>query len=305
MDIKICSYNLENLYLGLDKYDNNDFEVISEVEYQALSTSTLNKNKTLYKVLDLVKTIKEIDADIFCLQEVISKTSLMNLNKYFLEDKYDVILEESNSNRSIYVGFLIRKGINYKVGSYSKWRLSSDGLASRNLTSITVEENGVPVVSLLGVHLKSKRSDEARTNTYSLRELEVELLVKVQADLKKVHSCPVLILGDFNANFNIEPEFSRLTRCGYVDFVKEKYGEDYEKVGTFATNYLEMKIQQLDFILIEKEHKECIHLDSSDIHLYRNEYGDKITLPYNKIERQFLPSDHCPLFVKFRTISKN
>jgi endonuclease/exonuclease/phosphatase family metal-dependent hydrolase len=304
MELKICSYNLENLYIGLDRFNNHDLESLSELDYQGLSTSTLNKNKTLFKVLELADTIRKIDADIFCLQEVISKTSLLNLNKYFLENAYNVVLEESNSNRSIYVGFLIRKGIDYSTESYSKWKLSNGRLASRNLTSITVKKADQDILSLLGVHLKSKRPDENKTNTYDVRELEVELLFKIQNDIKQKYNCPIMILGDFNANFNTEPEFNRLSRCGYTDFVKIKHGDNYENVGTFATNYLETKVQHLDFILIEKKYHDRIDLGESDIHLYKNEYGDKITLPYNKIERQFLPSDHCPIFLTLKRNSK-
>ena len=304
MKLKICSYNLENLYLGLEKFSGHNLEEMTEKDFLGLSVSTINTNKPLFKVLELCKTIKEIDADVYCLQEVMSKTSLVNLNKYFLEDRYEVVLEEENSNRSIYVGFLIRKGIQYEVESFSKRKLKDGSYASRNLTSLVVLEKDIPILSLLGVHLKSKRPDEKKTNTYSLRELEVDLLSSVQAELSERHGCPVIILGDFNANFNLEPEFTKLNRVGYVDFVKIKYGDEYEKHGTFTTNYLEMKVQQLDFILIQEEYLGLVDLNESGIHLYRNEYGDKITLPYNKIERQFLPSDHCPIFLNIKVISQ-
>jgi predicted extracellular nuclease len=43
-----------------------------------------------------------------------------------------------------------------------------------------------------------------------------------------------------------------------------------------------------------------VELASSDIYLYENEYGDRISLPFNKIERPYLPSDHCPIIIKLK-----
>lgn len=269
-----------------------------EKDWQLLSISLNQKNKTLSKVLDLAKIIQTIDADIYCLQEVISETSLVNFNTHFLNDQYEVVLEESNSNRSIYVGFLIRKGIDYDISSYSHWRMKNGSLASRNLSSLVIKKNNHPILVLLGAHLKSKRLDEKRLNTYSLRELEVSLLSEIHTDLALKYSCPILILGDMNANFNLEPEFHPLHKKDFFDFVKEKYKENYVSVGTFTTNYLETKLQHLDFILIEKKYLDLVELASSDIYLYQNEYGDRISLPFNKIERPYLPSDHCPIIIK-------
>ncbi|MBC7538855.1 MAG: hypothetical protein H7281_08540 [Bacteriovorax sp.] len=269
-----------------------------EKDWQLLSISLNQKNKTLSKVLDLAKIILTIDADVFCLQEIISKTSLDNFNTHFLNNKYEVVLEESNSNRSIFVGFLIRKGIEYDVSSYSHWKMRNNGLASRNLTALIIKKNNHPTLVLLGAHLKSKRVDDKRSNTYSLRELEVSLLGEIHSDLALKYPCPILILGDMNANFNLEPEFHPLHKKYFLDFVKEKYKENYVSVGTFTTNYLETKLQHLDFILIEKKYLDLIELAASDIYLYENEYGDRISLPFNKIERLYLPSDHCPIIVK-------
>jgi endonuclease/exonuclease/phosphatase family metal-dependent hydrolase len=271
-----------------------------ELKWQQLSISLLHKNKTLSKVQELTKIIREIDADIFCLQEVISLISLINLNMYFLENKYSVVLEETNSNRSIYVGFLIKKGFEYDVVSFGQRKMKNGALASRNLSAIVVKENNLPILTLLGVHLKSKRLDEKKINTYSLREFEVQLLSEIHSEMTTQYSCPFIVLGDLNANFNQEPEFHPLHKKQFFDFIKIKHKEKYAQIGTFTTNYLETKQQHLDFILLEKKHHQLIDYQLSDIYLYENEYGDRITLPFNKIERPHLPSDHCPIVLKIK-----
>ncbi len=302
--IKICSYNLENLYIGLEKYQGEQFSEMSELMWQQFSISLLHKNKSLSKVLELSKIIREIDADIFCLQEVISLNSLNNLNMHFLENKYSVVLEETNSNRSIYVGFLIKKSFKYEVHSFGQRKMKNGGFASRNLSAIVIKDNNLPILTLLGVHLKSKRLDEKKINTYSLREFEVQLISEIHSELTSQFSCPFIVLGDMNANFNQEPEFHPLHKKLFFDFIKIKHKDQYAIVGTFTTNYLETKQQHLDFILIEKKYQSLIDYHLSDIYLYENEYGDRITLPFNKIERPHLPSDHCPIVLKIK-IFKN
>lgn len=295
--LKVCSYNLENFYLGLEKYSNEEFNTIDEVDWQRMSVSMIQKNKPLFKIQGIAKAILEINADVYCLQEVMSYKSLKNLNQYFLNDQYNVVVEESNSNRSIYVGFLIRKGIEFETESHSRQRLSSGQWMSRNLTSITIKNNtGEKKVTILGVHLKSKRMDDVGTNTYNIRELEVGLISNVQEKLKFKHEVPLIIMGDMNANFNLEPEFHHLKKAGYFDFLLEKHQSDYPSKGTFSTSYLETKVQHLDFILVESKYLKKLDMSECGIYYYTNEYGDKISLPYEKIERPYLPSDHCPIF---------
>lgn len=299
--MKICTYNLENLYIGMDKYSNENLDTMSNEQWSKLSISVNNQNKNLYKTQELAKNILKIDADIYCVQEVMSKYSLVNFNKHFLNEQYNIVLHESNSNRNIFVGFLIKKHIEYEIFNYSSWKLNNGQYPSRNLTGIIVKENNNHSLALLGVHLKSKRVDEKNTNSYNVRECESELLSRIYVDLEQKYNCPIAFLGDFNANINLEPEFHHLNNLGLFDFVKEKYKEDYlKKVGTFSTPYNESKVQQLDFILLSKKYETYIDYSNSDIILYENEYGDKITLPYEILEKAYLPSDHCPLVLTLR-----
>jgi endonuclease/exonuclease/phosphatase family metal-dependent hydrolase len=299
--MKICSYNLENMYIGIERLnESDDLAEMTEAKWASLSTSFTLKNKLLFKIVNTAKVILDIDADIYCLQEVMGKESLNNFNKLFLESKYELVLLEETSDRPIFVGFLIKKGIEYKIHSFSNKKLKNGYLASRNLNGLEIQKNGVSQFFIIGTHLKSKRTDAKKTNTYNIREMEVELLGRLHDEIREKNDCPILIMGDFNANFNLEPEFSHLNKRDYFDFITVKHPDNHESIGTFTANYVEGKISRLDFIIIEKKYKNIIALDESYIYDYRNEYGDNISLPFSKYEKKWIGSDHCPIIIKLK-----
>src|SRR5690606_32967811 len=83
---------------------------VTEAEWKRFSTST-TANKPLKKVWDVAAAIKDIDADIYMLNEVGGQESLENFNRHFLDDRYTVMLKEGNSHRGIDVGYLVRRGL--------------------------------------------------------------------------------------------------------------------------------------------------------------------------------------------------
>jgi endonuclease/exonuclease/phosphatase family metal-dependent hydrolase len=298
--MKICSYNLENLYIGLEKHIDEDLQNTTELEWATFSSSVTIKNKPLFKINLLAKVFQEINADIFCVQEVMGKESLDNFNQHFLKSAYHTVLVEQNSNRSIYVGYLIRKGIDFKIHDFSHNRMKDGYLPSRNVTALEIVKDGSSQLIVIGVHLKSKRTDDKKTNTYHVREQEIALLGSIYDEVSAKFSSPVIIMGDLNANYNLEPEFHHLKKRDFFDFIKLKHPENFDMLGTFTANYLKDKISRLDFILLEKKSVALVDLAESGIYSYINEYGDNISLPFNLIEKKFLPSDHCPIYITIR-----
>ena len=88
--MKICQWNVENLFLLMYKYNNQDIESLSELEWQQLSVSTTTENKNLGKVLEICEIIREIDADIYMLCEVGGKDSFKNLCRYTYRNQINI-----------------------------------------------------------------------------------------------------------------------------------------------------------------------------------------------------------------------
>ena len=118
----------------MDKYNNEDLNTISNKAWEELSLAVINKNKNIEKIFDAAKVIKEIDADVYSLQEVGGVSSLENFNKYFLNDEYKVCFRESNSKRGIDIGFLVNKKFSTKVIGNNKMKLENGSSFSRNRT---------------------------------------------------------------------------------------------------------------------------------------------------------------------------
>ena len=110
MELKVLLWNVQDLFIFMDKYQGEDLSLISEPKWQLLTTS-LKNNKELNKVKGLAECINRQSPDLLFLTEVGGKESLDNFNTYFLDDEYLIYHHASNSDRGIDVGILYKKNL--------------------------------------------------------------------------------------------------------------------------------------------------------------------------------------------------
>src|SRR4051812_21991042 len=108
ISLKCALLNSENLFLLFDRPLSLELTKADETEWQRLSTSVF-PNKPLGKVKELSRALDDIKADIVMLCEIGGPESLANFNNLFLNQQYSPVVIEGNSDRSIDVGFLIKK----------------------------------------------------------------------------------------------------------------------------------------------------------------------------------------------------
>ncbi len=121
---RFVSFNVENLFLYFDEAPTKPVREMNEVEWRRLSRSTI-ENKELAKVLEIARTVDDLNPDILMLSEVGGRESLSNFSRYFLNDRYAPHLIEGNSDRGIDLGFLVRRDLplKYDMVSHKNRRL--------------------------------------------------------------------------------------------------------------------------------------------------------------------------------------
>jgi hypothetical protein len=68
MNLKICQFNVENLFVFMDMYSGEDISLMSEDQWQSLAYAQLKfKQKPLFKLNKLAETIKDINPDVLML----------------------------------------------------------------------------------------------------------------------------------------------------------------------------------------------------------------------------------------------
>ena len=297
ISMKITEWNLENFYILMDKYKNQDIDTMTNDEWENLSVSTTIKNKHLQKVLDAKRVIEEIDADVYVFTEVGGRESLSNFNKYFLDEKYWYYFKNGNSNRGIEIGFLVNKRLDYKAEVHSNKNilLENGKRFSRNIAELRLSQNDKLKLIILGVHLKSKHSREDDFQGMRQREMELKALRTHISKLEKEYSVPVVIAGDFNCTME-EPELKNFAK-GLSEFHKIKKSS-IEESCTHVHFSTKRVLNQLDYIFSTKNLK--YDLKNSYTYKFRNEYGDVLDLPESIQEKQWNPSDHYPLVLKIK-----
>ena len=295
--MKIAEWNLENFYILMDKYNNQNIEEMSNEEWTSLSISTTIPNKHLQKVLDAQKVIQEIDADVYVFTEVGGRDSLANFNKYFLEENYWYYLKHGNSNRGIEIGFLVNKRLDYKTEIHSNKdiKLENGKKFSRNIAELRLSKKDKLEMIILGVHLKSKHSREDDFQGMRQREMELKALRTHINKLEEELKVPVIVAGDFNCTMD-EPELKNFSK-GLKEFHKIKKSSIEESCTHvhFSTTRV---LNQLDYIFTTKN----LRYKLKDCYTYRfkNEYGDILGLPDRIVEKKWNPSDHYPLVLTIK-----
>lgn len=190
MELKIASYNVENLFDM--HYDGT--------EYDRYLPNRDNWTKSILdkKLQNISEVICELDADIIALQEIENQNALKLLQKslkyYGCRYNYSAISHTKNS--AIQVALLSKISI-----KTHKDIVVTKTLGARDILEVTIIDNK-PLYIFVN-HWNSKRSPESKR------------IISALALKKRLLSLPsnsqYILLGDFNSNYN---EYKRVGKTG-------------------------------------------------------------------------------------------
>ncbi len=325
---KVVQLNAENLFLYLDAPEKKDWEQMSEVQWQSLSSASVS-NKSLSKTLRLAQMLKTVDADLICLNEVGGLESIENFARLFLDDAYIPHLIEGNSDRGIDVGFLLKADlpVRAELRTHKDRPLgflyphevppeTGEPIAtktrshyfSRDCAELRIFpfDHNQPSLVALAVHLKSKLDpDGIDLNGTLRRQAEFNSLLEIYAEIQREleNKVPILIAGDFNgqlAQATLDHEFEKITGTDLksVTDLAGLSGQDVATQIMFNRGGGEQHLQ-IDYILCSEKLAKYLIKDRVEVWRYRNELGLNPGLPKTIEQRQTLPSDHYPVICEF------
>jgi len=270
--MKLATFNAENFYLLLDgEYSPEEFRLLSNERYLSMNKSIFNPNKDLSKIAEIAKTIIEEDFDFVGMCEIGGLETLENFNRYFLDGRYDCFLHQKNSNRGIFVGALVKKGLFPQVEV-----INVDGDFSRNLLKIKLTGRGV-TLTVFVLHLKSQHGSD--------RGIE-KRLQEIERLCKSVKRTRCIVMGDFNGILirgESQFEFGKFLELPFRDVLEAL---DIPEKSRFSHYYFAdgPSFSQLDYIFISNDLKVT--------------GGGMMPgpIPCSYEERSRLPSDH--IFLK-------
>ena len=333
---RFVSFNVENLFLYFDEAPTKPVREMNEVEWRRLSRSTI-ENKELAKVLEIARTVDDLNPDILMLSEVGGRESLSNFSRYFLNDRYAPHLIEGNSDRGIDLGFLVRRDLplKYDMVSHKNRRLDflypherqsketgythlrsgrvNGHQFSRDVVELRcfAESDERPAFIIMQVHLKSPLDpDRIDPGGRDRRRAELEMLVKIHAEVRAEFGhpeVPIFISGDFNGTVfgeRGESEFEAM-RAGDLKCCFDLAGvaEDERFTWMYLNNRRPGVFRQLDYILVPSVLKSRVDTENTWVYRFRDEHGSYRVVPRNQNEKRLLPSDHYPVVLTLKPIS--
>lgn len=317
--MRISQFNVENLFLYLDKYRDQNIDKLTEAQWQSLSSSNTDL-KSLEKTSKIASIINDIGAEIYVLNEVGGMESLAAFCTHFLNDNYKPYLIEGNSDRGIDVGYIVKatSKYNYKLKTNKDRTLSgtyynSDETLymSRDIAEMHISEDNNTKIIILGVHLKSRLDPKFIDHQGKHRRaLESELLAARYNELsKEFPEALILAAGDFNGEVNqyfYNEEFEVIkSSTDLVDsFDIAKVERDKRITQVMINRYKDNEYLQFDHILIPKKHAHLLNTDNCYVYYFKNEMGISEKLPQSIEEKQRMPSDHYPTVIELNLNDK-
>jgi hypothetical protein len=303
--LKVLVLNAENLFVFMERWDGSELKSMKEPAWQ-LSNPGLLDNKPLVKTLDLAHSIKSIDPDLILMTEVGGLESLKNFNQHFLENGWRPHLLETNSDRGIDMGYLVRGAWEATITSHRDYVLPHAKYTkfSRDVLSLKLAYQGETWLVALLVHLKSKlnmkgEDFEGRTR----RAVEVHGLAAIASGLDP--ATPLLVGGDFNGDArwpDPEPEFLPLYhRAELKDVVELSHlpEEDRFSYLHFRPSAGTRIAQQLDYLFMNPAAQQLLRPESVIFPRYLSHQGHPLPVPVDISQKKLLPSDHFPLYAEF------
>lgn len=310
-ELRICSYNLENLFLGMEYYNGEDLSTLTEEQWKGFALAQFQRRqKPLFKLRGVAKAIQDIDPDILMGVEVGGRESLENFNRHFLGDAYDIHFTESNSDRGIDLGYLTRKGLPYSFDTHSNREMPIEvesylrtykARFARDIAELCLSEGNELRMRFLLVHLKSKISSDQDYQGTDLRTAEARALARLyRARREETPDAPIVIGGDFNAPLSSQ-EFDELRATDVQDSL-ELLGHPTEERATlvFFDHFNRAHAEPLDYLLVSPHLEGRIVPEKTGVYRYKTFYDIPLDLPEERKERYLLPSDHLPVVLTVR-----
>ncbi len=314
-NLKFCQINAENLFLLFDHPLPPNYLKLEKRQWESLTTSVF-ENKPLQKVISLAGALKDIDADIVMLNEVGGLESLKNFNHYFLDEKYSPILVEGNSDRSIDVGFLIKKNLPFYFDLFSHKNKEIDLAYASNLDKKTTyrfsrdcaelrlfkSDVNQPFLIILLTHLKSPLDPERIDAGGVLRRAsELRACIDIYNDLRKQNPMiPIMFCGDFNGaagRIQTDVEFAYLYANTDLEDVLELAQIPVDERHTFiqVRSGFRSEGRQIDYCFLPDLLKPKLKTLSAHAYVYKDPFGSTLKRPDTLEQKAQLPSDHYPL----------
>lgn len=303
MIISSLLFNVQDFFVFMDKYDNEDIDQLTEPKWQLLSTS-FYPNKELSKILEIKKILQTHSPDIIMLIEVGGAESLHNFNQFFLNNEYKPYISATNSDRGIDFGFLVKNKsrLNVKLKTFTKEKLKNGKKFARGLFELKIvgEDNNLKAFFYL-THLKSKLDLEKKDfEGRGQREAEVNFILDHFKQMEiKYPGVPLILGGDLNGIIfknETEPELSLFQKNSYLDALELLNRPVEERVSYFYFDKNQNRNDmQLDYMLLNKRFKNIVK-PNSRILGFDPQYSP---FPPEKLaEKQKMPSDHLPYYLE-------
>jgi|GEM_PF-6620830 len=294
--IRVMSYNVQNLYVGKDEEDMNPEDY--------------NRVKNESHTQEIAYIIKDADPDFLILQEVQTPRALDRFVEQYLDNSYVPYLTGGGGNRLMNTVLLVKDNLNFTVQARAtdqhQWYAPSGELEpvfSRELGYFIIKdgETNEPAFVLFGVHLKSAHDRKNDPDSNQKRTHEAKMMSTVVRRFSKRNpQLPFLILGDFNA----EPEAEELSSIMDLELLTplrdEKTFKNEAGYGRFTHSFhpegVGVTYLELDYILASPHLQDQIL--SADVYRYKDfKTGLMRPIPETYKQRSKNPSDHFPIFI--------
>jgi endonuclease/exonuclease/phosphatase family metal-dependent hydrolase len=298
MEIKVATANVENLFA---RYNfRKDFDPQSQTGFGVNDLAFELYDPDARKITG--KTLRTVDADILCLQEIENLEVLERFNSRFLggmDYKHRLVID-SHDPRHIDVAVLSRYPLsNIRTHRHERNAKNTYWLFSRDNLEVDVNIEG-KVITLMVNHFKSMIY--TRKDTKERRQAQVERVAEIIDERFKGNDYEdhFIVLGDFNDYIKGDTALKALINHTKLHNITK--GEDENDCFTHFYSK-ENEYRQLDFILLSPSLNELV------VEKNGNKY---------EIERRGLPwraekvtqdrfdnvgwdepkaSDHCPIAV--------
>jgi exonuclease III len=305
MKISSLLFNVQDFFIFMDKYNNENIDELTEPKWQLLSTS-FYPNKDLAKILEIKKVIAQTTPDIIMLIEVGGVESLHNFNQYFLNNEYKPYITATNSDRGIDFGFLVKNSDQYnvKLNAITKAKLKNGKRFARGLFELKLfdKEHKLRAIYYL-THLKSKLDLEKKDfEGRNQREAEVDFIIKRIKKIEKENpDVPLLVCGDLNGIIfkdETEPELAQFAKSNYLDALELLNRPIEERITYYYFDKnLNRNNMQLDYVLLNKKYQDKIQARTRILG-FDPQFSP--FPPESISEKGKMPSDHMPYYLEVK-----
>lgn len=263
--VTVGSYNVENMFDGIDEDPQRGNREKPERELQALA-----------------KVIKRSGADVVALQEVENKEVLQSFVDRYLPEYGDVVLVEGNDARGIDVAVISKYPIKRVLSHKNDVFPTSDGRETkfkRDALRVDVDVPGYPL-SVYTVHLKSRRGGEEAAIQRHAEAQELRRII--DREMKPFPKHNFVVTGDFNDTPGSETLASLTSpeKTAGKPLFDTLEGKPWSERDTWPSSHPR---RQFDHILIPQHMKD-----------------DLVQSKVNRYPESEIASDHLMITAKFK-----